>query len=115
MVLTDRIMGGVYPNFVVALQQIALTEGNSLTLTYSLLFTHLLIHLRRYQRILQGLVTICCTKNPFICIDLDVFSTVEGDYSLTLLFILALTHLLTYLLTHSVIILVDVWPCWYYP
>ncbi len=31
MVLTDRIMGGVYPNFVVALQQIALTEGNSLT------------------------------------------------------------------------------------
>jgi hypothetical protein len=115
MVLTDRIMGGVYPNFVVALQQIALTEGNSLTLTYSLLFTHLLIHLHRYQRILQGLVTICCTKNPFICIDLDVFSTVEGDYSLTLLFILALTHLLTYLLTHSVIILVDVWPCWYYP
>ncbi len=30
MVLTDRIMGGVYPNFFVALQQIALTEGNSL-------------------------------------------------------------------------------------
>ena len=42
MVLTDRIMGGVYPNFVVALQQIALTEGNSLThsLTHYYLLTY---------------------------------------------------------------------------
>ena len=35
MVLTDRIMGGVYPNFLVALQQIALTEGNSVIISYA--------------------------------------------------------------------------------